>query len=80
VCSAAENNRNRRAIIGRASRYKGVTLDARTGKWIAGIGLGSYTEEIDAARAYDNAAVLIFGEYAAPNFPDAMRKSLTGRR
>jgi hypothetical protein len=32
--------------------------------------LGSYYDEIEAARAYDTFARENFGEFAKPNFPD----------
>lgn len=58
------------------SRFKGVTLERRTGKWRAHICcnkqqlyLGCFTREEGAARAYDKAAVENFGEFAMVNFP-----------
>src|ERR1035438_9760997 len=56
-----------------ASKYKGVNL--HSGKWRAVITpnkkhiyLGSFASEVDAARAYDRAAVEYFGEFARTNF------------
>lgn len=56
------------------SRFKGVAHRHR--KWSAQITisrrthfLGSFDNEIDAAKAYDAAAVEAFGEFAALNFP-----------
>lgn len=55
--------------------YKGVCFDKHKGKYMAHIHpngkfkfLGYYTNPIDAARAYDRAAVSYFGEYARLNF------------
>lgn len=60
---------------GAQSGFKGVRFDARTGKWTARIGvnhrshyLGTFVTAEDAARAYDDAAVEHFGEYARLNF------------
>lgn len=57
-----------------ASKYKGVRLDKRTGKWYARIRhdgkeihLGSFDTEIDAAIAYDNAAASLCGQFAVLN-------------
>jgi hypothetical protein len=62
---------------GKASRFKGVSLDRNTGKWRATIRvngklhwLGSFKEEEAAARAYDEAARKHFGEVAYLNFPE----------
>lgn len=58
------------------SKFRGVTLDKRSGNWRSGIRinqkyiwLGAYKTEIDAARAYDAGALQYHGEYAQLNFP-----------
>ncbi len=66
-----ENSRNKKQGKGK-SRYKGVS--PVKGRWIAQIGIGgqnyigSYKTEIDAAKAYDAAAMKHFGEFARLNF------------
>lgn len=57
--------------------YKGVQLRCDGKKWVARIQvhkkmihLGSFLTPEDAARAYDKAAILHFGEFARLNFPD----------
>lgn len=81
VCSRRDNNCNASKAPGKSSRYKGVSLSY--GKWRAairggpvmpngwrkGIVLGYFSDEEDAARAYDAAAVRYFGEFARLNFP-----------
>jgi AP2-like factor (ANT lineage) len=59
------------------SRYRGVTLHRKTGKWQAAIKynnhnyhLGLFASEEAAARAYDIAARQKFGVFAAVNFSD----------
>lgn len=61
---------------GGSSRFKGVTWNKRRGKWCAKIQvrgqwhhLGYFDDELDAARAYDEAALAWHGEYACLNFP-----------
>lgn len=56
------------------SQYKGVTYTKSTGKWQARISvngtrlnLGQFTLEIDAAIAYNNAALYYFKEFAKIN-------------
>jgi hypothetical protein len=75
VCSAAENIRN---SVGRSSssRYKGVVWDKRRMKWLASTTIngkckfiGHFKSEIEAAKAYDETAKKLFGEYAYLNFP-----------
>lgn len=71
IASHSENMRNRIASGG-VSRFKGVWLDRRA--WRAEIQLngrkirlGSYTKEVEAAKAYDRAAIIYHGEFAATN-------------
>lgn len=81
VCTYAENNRNRRKRKVRASAYKGVSRSPESAKkpWRASIKrpegkqthLGCFWTEEEAARAYDDAARELFGEFACPNFPQA---------
>jgi hypothetical protein len=73
--SAEENQRNQRKTHG-TSRYKGVCWFKATKRWHAQIRtggkrhhLGFYTEEVEAALAYDAAARNLFGDFAAVNFP-----------
>ncbi len=56
------------------SKYKGVTVRKRDGKFVASIKvnyknkhIGCYNSEIIAALAYNNAAVYYFGEFAKTN-------------
>lgn len=56
-------NNSRQNKSGKSSRFQGVSWRKDTNKWQAhiqyqgkSIGIGSYTSEIDAARAYDNKA------------------------
>lgn len=81
ICSHRDNTRNsRKKGKNNTSTYKGVCLDSWAvkrklrKKWIArikvnykGINLGRYLTEIEAARAYNEAAVKYFGEFANLN-------------
>jgi hypothetical protein len=76
-CTLAENQRNKRKSHAGRSRYKGVTYDKDRNKWFARCRMGKnrvrrgcYDNELDAARAYDYAAVASFGPYARPNLPE----------
>lgn len=58
-----------------SSVYKGVSWNKGTGKWEARIKingkskyLGLYELEIQAAKAYDDSAIKLFGEFAKTNF------------
>lgn len=74
-CTRSQNNANRHLRSG-ASEYRGVSWYKQIGKWYAtccingtSIHLGTFTDEIDAAKAYDRAALKAFGEFANLNFP-----------
>ena len=74
--STDENNRNVRKRAGRSSRFKGVSWYASSARWRAqlkvggrNLHLGYHGDEKSAALAYDAAARLHFGEFAALNFP-----------
>jgi hypothetical protein len=79
--SKAENNRNRRKIIGAGSSiYKGVMFKNDHNKFYASIKvngqkifLGYFDSDIDAAKAYDQAAILYHGEFASLNFPSTLK-------
>lgn len=65
--------------LGTSSRFKGVSWAKRERIWEAyikvhrrKINLGSFSDEIQAAYAYDRAAKQFFGEFAAPNFPESV--------
>ena len=76
ICSNSENSRNARTRKG-TSKFKGVYWNQVAKRWVARIVvdykilcLGSYVKEIEAAYAYDAAAVEHFGEFANLNFPE----------
>lgn len=76
VCTNAENVRYQRIWTKKkSSRYKGVTFDKFGNRWLASIGyegviynLGSFKNEVDAAKAYDEAAKKYHKEFAYLNF------------
>jgi|WetSurMetagenome_2_1015567.scaffolds.fasta_scaffold348709_2 hypothetical protein len=81
IVTSSQNGMNMRARSGGSSRFKGVWRPTR---WRASIKidrgtirLGSFATEEEAARAYDEAARRLFGEFAAVNFPrDGERSAL----
>lgn len=73
-----QNLANQRKCRSSGSLYKGVSFMAKTGRWrgrikIGGktIHLGVFATEVEAARAYDTAALSAWGAYAYPNLPSA---------
>ena len=81
LCTLAQNNRNCGSSKGASSRYKGVSWKKSTKKWDAMIRsnkkiyrLGTFKNEIDAARAYDKKAAQLHGEVAHLNFPPVASK------
>jgi hypothetical protein len=75
-CTRSQNQHNRR-LQGGSSVYKGVHWNKDAKKWHGTIQcnkekfhLGLFTDEIEAAKAYDNKAKELFGEFAYLNFPE----------
>lgn len=76
LASKSQNAANRGPTKSNTSGYKGVHWHKQGKKWMAAIGvdgksiyLGLFQHAQDAARAYDEAALKHFGEYAVLNFP-----------
>jgi hypothetical protein len=77
IATHGENIQNRRKRRGATSRFIGVSIDNRIGKWRARImykgktvWLGNFYNDIEAAKAYDAAAKKYYGEFARLNFPE----------
>jgi hypothetical protein len=72
----SQNCQNKR--LGRkntSSKYRGVHWHRRFGKWQASIRvnrksihLGYFTDELEAAKAYDRASSKYHGDFGKPNF------------
>jgi len=76
ACNKSQNAANQISRRG-TSKYKGVCWCKRNNKWLAKITvnykckhLGYFINEIDAASAYDHAALEYFGEFASLNFTE----------
>lgn len=60
-----------------SSKFKGVCWNKKKGKWQSGIKtngvnivIGIFEDEIEAAKAYDKRAKMLFGDYAFLNFKE----------
>lgn len=79
LASRSQNNANKSVKAHKkSSKYKGVyknsnatTYNVRLSVNGQKVYVGSYSDEIEAAKAYDQAALEHHGEFAALNFPDA---------
>lgn len=74
IATSSQNSMNQKKAENKVSKYKGVTFRKDRNKWFARIikegkryGLGHYASEIEAARAYNKAAIGYFGEFAKLN-------------
>lgn len=82
ICIHRQNMRNRKLSLNTTSKFKGVYWNKEKKKWHTDIRingkkkyLGHFKVEINAALAYDKAALLEFGDFAHLNFP-AFQRSL----
>lgn len=79
IVTTRQNAMNAKRHCDAISQFKGVTPNLKKGKpWVAGISiegkrthLGVFETEIEAALAYDAAAIDAFGEFARINFGEA---------
>jgi hypothetical protein len=81
IATPTQNARNSRKKVATrfgqpTSKFKGVHLDSRTGRYQAkiylgskGLYLGTFDDPVLAAQEYDKAALEYHGEFARPNFP-----------
>lgn len=74
VATASQNQANRGLFSNNKSGYKGVHWNRNRGKWLAVIKvngtrrhLGIFADPVDAARAYNRAALEAWGEFAWVN-------------
>ena len=75
LCTPGQNQAKKRLRPSATSVFRGVYYDRRHSSWRAIIQhkgkqyyLGYFSNEIEAAHAYDAAAARLFGEFARPNF------------
>lgn len=80
ICNSQQNLMNRPKLACGENEYKGVCKTA-DGSWQAQIAmdgksiyLGRFQDPDRAAKAYDTAARMFFGEYAYLNFPDCQEE------
>lgn len=79
LATLRDNRRNNHGYANNKSGFKGVGWHTKAGKWVARITvnnkpkhLGLFVDRIDAARAYNAAALIHFGEFACLNpIPEA---------
>jgi len=76
LATRQQNSANRKMGQGNYHKFKGMSFEKDRKKWLARIrvngvliNLGRYDNIIDAAKAYDKAALQYFGEFAYLNLP-----------
>jgi hypothetical protein len=82
LCTVGENCRNAVGNAGAMSKYKGVGWHKRIKKWTATVQankksyhLGYFSDEIEAAKAYDARARQLHRQFAYLNFPPEAESS-----
>lgn len=83
ICTDSQNQQNRnkpKKIC--TSKYKNVSWKKQNNKWQSYINfnkkrifLGYFSKEMEAAKAYDNAAKELFGKFARLNFDESINNS-----
>ncbi len=75
TCTKSQNQHNQQLRKSGSSQFKGVVWDKCKNKWAAiiklktkQISIGRFNSEIEAAKAYDEKAKELFGEFACLNF------------
>jgi hypothetical protein len=83
ICTHRQNCANRKPYKNCSSRFKGVCWVKKLSKWMArikvdgeSIYLGVFSSEIEAAEAYNEAALKYFGEFALLNVIDGFEEGL----
>jgi len=76
-CTLQQNQFNRSPRKNCTSKFKGVSWKKSDKKWVAKINIdkkvthiGFFTDEVEAAKAYDRMAREVYGEFARLNFPN----------
>jgi hypothetical protein len=85
IATNGQNAQNKKKHSDCSSKYKGVGWKKESNKWRARItrpaifnipaetiDFGYFTNEIEAAKAYDMAAKVFFGRFARLNFPEVV--------
>jgi hypothetical protein len=83
LATRSQNAINRDKPPGGTSRFKGVRLIAKSGRWRASIckqgrqiHIGNFRCEVEAAKRYDEVARQLYGPFARVNFPDEQKDAL----
>lgn len=81
ICTHSQNSCSKLPQKNGTSVYKGVSKTGKNGKWKAQIKhrrrsfrLGVFTSQVLAAKAYDDKASELFGEFAYLNFPHRLSR------